>query len=186
MRHRKRGKKLSRKKAHRDKLVRNLVTQIFEHGRIKTTLAKAKLARPAVDKAITTAKKNTPADKERLAKYLFTDQALDNIYNKYFEDFKKRESGYSRLIRLSRRGGDNSKMAYLDLLVDDELKQTKTSKSDSKDSKKEKKEEKQKDKKSFWDRFSSQEGKKQDKNIKESKAKANLREKESTQRTTSK
>jgi large subunit ribosomal protein L17 len=181
------ARKLSRKKAHRDKLIRNLVGQVFEHGRIKTTKAKAKTIKPKIDKVITWAKKDTPASREMVEKYLFSKVAVENIYSKYKKDLEERSSGYSRIISLNNRHGDNSSMAIVDLLVSDQLKSSLNKRKEQEGEKKtdsEEKNQEQKQKGSFWDRF-----KGDDKKIEEPKKqsiKTDSTKKEPTQRTTSK
>ncbi len=192
MRHRKKGKKLSRKAGHRDKLIRNLLTQLFEHGQIETTLAKAKAVKPRIDKVVTIAKKDTPPSRERLKKMLFSQEAFDNIYGKYKDDLSQRDSGYSRIIRLRRRPGDNSQIVLIDLLVDDSKKsvlekkdEKSSSKKDQSKSEKQTKNEKD-DSKSFWDRFGKKKDQEEKKVTKKADKAAKTTKKEPTQRTTSK
>jgi large subunit ribosomal protein L17 len=192
MRHRKKGKKLSRKAGHRDKLIRNLLTRLFEHGQIETTLAKAKAVKPRIDKVVTIAKKDTPPSRERLKKMLFSQEAFDNIYNKYKDDLSQRDSGYSRIIRLRRRPGDNSQIVLIDLLVDDSKKsvlekkdEKSSSKNDQSKSEKQTKNEKD-DSKSFWDRFGKKKDQEEKKVTKKTDKTAKTIKKEPTQRTTSK
>lgn len=190
MRHRKKGRKLSRKVGHRDKLTRNLLSQLFEHGQIKTTLAKAKTIKPQIDKVVTISKKDDKVSRRRLEKMLFSTEAVNNIFDKYREDFDKRNSGYSRIIRLHRRLGDNSQIVLVDLLVDDskksviEKKKSKAKK-DSEDKKSDDKEEVDKKNGSFWDRFSKKEDQAKSSTAKDQQTGSSIK-KDPSQRTTSK
>jgi len=191
MRHQKRGRKLSRKKAHRNHLMRNLITQIFLHGRITTTLAKAKTVQPMIEKIIAkNLKLKSKMDSYRyLAKVLYSEKAMTNLQKKFNPELKKYTSGFTKIIKIKNRYGDNSAMAILDLRVDEEKKSyfiaQKKRKAQDKDSK-DKKVEPEKNKTGFWDRF-----KKTDKRSKKVRRKRpaqtkELAEKESVQRTTSK
>jgi len=191
MRHQKRGRKLSRKKAHRNHLMRNLLTQILLHGRITTTLAKAKTVQPLIEKVIArNLKFKTKMDSHRyLDKLLYSKEAMTNLQNKFNPELKKYTSGFTKLIKIKNRPGDNCPMAILDLRVDEVNKSyfiaQKKQKAKDKDTKN-KKVEPDKNKGSFWDRF-----KKTDKRSKKVKRKnqiqsKELAEKESIQRTTSK
>ncbi len=189
MRDRRKHRKLSRKKAHREHLVRNLATQIFLHGRIKTSLAKAKTVQQVIDRLVTISKKDSLESRRYLQGYLFSKKAVENLLKEFKADFKEKQSGYTKILRLGTRLGDGSQMVILDLSVDDQKKsfakaaevRKKKEKAGEKEPKKEKQETEKK--KSFWDRFK---GKKKEEVSTKDSPKADRSEKEPTQRTTSK
>lgn len=119
MRHMKRGRRLSRTSSHRKAMFRNMISSLFMHGRIITTPAKAKEARPIAEKLITLAKRG-PDDlaARRRAISLLNDAAL---VRSLFEDlgvrYKDRNGGYTRILHLSKtRVGDGSKMVLFELV----------------------------------------------------------------------
>jgi len=116
MRHRKRSTKLGRTSSHREAMISNMITSLFRHERIKTTVQKAKEARRFAEKAITFAKKNT-LHSRRLA---FDQMRDEEVVNKLFAvlgpRFADRNGGYTRIIRLGHREGDGAEMAFLELV----------------------------------------------------------------------
>jgi large subunit ribosomal protein L17 len=137
MRHLNAGRKLSRNASHRRALYRNLALALFRHERIITTVAKAKGARPFIEKIITLAKKNTLHARRLVIARLGTPskaevepQNVDNdqvILNKLFTEigprFATRAGGYTRIVkRHERRLGDAGETAFLELLKEGEKK----------------------------------------------------------------
>ena len=125
MRHRKHNHSLGVKKEHRIALVANLAASLIQHGRIRTTLAKAKAVRPFVEKTITLAKKAAVADEKakslhfrRLALARVRDEsAVRILFNEKVEEFAKREGGYTRIYKLVPRIGDAAPMAIIELIA---------------------------------------------------------------------
>jgi large subunit ribosomal protein L17 len=137
MRHLNAGRKLSRNASHRRALFRNLALALFRHERIVTTVAKAKAARPFIEKLITLAKKNTLHSRRLVISRLGTaskaEVAPENddndqiILTKLFKEigprFATRPGGYTRIIkRHERRLGDAGETAFLELLKEGETK----------------------------------------------------------------
>jgi large subunit ribosomal protein L17 len=133
MRHRSAGTKLKREPEHRNMLLRNLATSVLEHGKITTTLAKAKAAQPVVDQLITLAKGGwdlnkfrralTVVTKKDIAWRLFKDyvDANDKNHTAIGARFADRPGGYTRIYKLAKvRQGDCSQMAVLSLIPEDE------------------------------------------------------------------
>ena len=116
MKHNSKGRKLNRFKKHRQSLITNLALGLFEHGHIKTTLAKAKSTSRMVDKLITTAKKDTIPAKRRLAKIFGKRQPANQLANNIAKELKARHSGYTRIVRLGSRQGDDAMMVRLELI----------------------------------------------------------------------
>jgi large subunit ribosomal protein L17 len=123
MRHLRAGRKLGRNASHRVALMRNLSRALFEHGRIITTVEKAKAVRPFVEKLITLAKKNT-LHSRRLALARLPDRdIIAKLFDEIGPRFQDRQGGYTRVIkRHERRLGDAGKTAFLELLKEGETK----------------------------------------------------------------
>jgi len=127
MRHRKSGRKLGRNSSHRKALLRSLAISLFTHEKIETTLAKAKEARPMVERLITMARKGTLAHRRRALGILGVSNSEGNpepkkIVRKLFDDIGKRyldrPGGYTRILKLSKwRLGDGAQQAVLELVV---------------------------------------------------------------------
>ena len=113
MRHHVFGRKLGRTKDERKLLFRNLVTELILHGRLKTTVAKAKAVKPLIDKLVTKAKKATLAARRELAAVLPKEAALI-LANTIAPHFKNRTSGFSRIIYIGERSGDHAEMVVLE------------------------------------------------------------------------
>jgi len=116
MRHRVERYQLRRNTAHRRALLRNLVTSLLERERIKTTLAKAKAARPVAEKMITLARKDTLAARRLALAYLTKEAAVQKLFAELGPRFKERPGGYTRIVKLGPRSGDGAPMAMLELL----------------------------------------------------------------------
>lgn len=121
MRHRKHSNQLGVKKEHREALLANLSTALITHGKIKTTLKKAKALRPFVEKVITLAKKGS-LHKRRLAIARVRDTgAVHELFEEKVEQFRDRNGGYTRIYKLGTRRGDAAEMALIELIdADDE------------------------------------------------------------------
>lgn len=115
MQHGKSGNKLSRNQTLRKATVRDLAKATLIHQRICTTKAKAKEARKLVDQLVTLGKKGTLADKRRAFAILCDHQLVSDLFNKTAPRFKSRIGGYSRIIHLGQRRGDNAELAFLEL-----------------------------------------------------------------------
>jgi large subunit ribosomal protein L17 len=123
MRHLKAGRILSRNAAHRLALLRNLARALFEHGRIITTVEKAKEARPFVEKLITLAKKGTLHARRLALQRLHDRDVIDKLFKEIGPRFADRPGGYTRIIkRHERRLGDAGRTAFLELLKEGETK----------------------------------------------------------------
>ena len=123
MRHRIKGRKLSRKRASRDHLLRNLATQVILYERIETTLAKAREVGPLVEKMIGIGKLEDKALAiRRLKQISFDNNAVEKIVSDLSKEFKGKESGLTRVIRLGQRPGDGAEKVILELLLSESRK----------------------------------------------------------------
>jgi large subunit ribosomal protein L17 len=116
MRHRNEGRKLSRNTSHRRALLRNLVTSFLEHGRLMTTLPKAKEVRPLAEKMITLGKRDNLAARRQVQSYLLKEAIAKKVFDTIAPKFADRKGGYSRIIKLGNRKGDGADIAIIELL----------------------------------------------------------------------
>lgn len=116
MRHLVKGKKLRRNTANRRALLRNLVTSFLEKERIKTTLAKAKAARPQAEKMITLARKNTLHSRRLALRFIYKKPVVKKLFDEIGPRFSERPGGYTRIVKIGPRSGDGAEMAILELV----------------------------------------------------------------------
>lgn len=114
MRHRARVSTFGRKTGPRHALIRGLVSSLVEHGRIKTTLAKAKELRRHAEKAVTLGKKQSLHAQRLLVSRLHNEDVVSTIMKDLAPRFKDREGGYTRIMKLGGRPGDNAEMAFIE------------------------------------------------------------------------
>jgi len=152
MRHRKKGRKLSRKKAHREHLMRNLATSLILYEKINTTEAKAKELKGMVEKLINKGRKNDITTRRYLQKYLFDKNAVKKILEDLSLQFQERKSGMIKIIKRGKRQGDSASMVIVELLVKHKKEEEdKAKKQIDKIVKKKKKD--RVERRGFWDRF---------------------------------
>lgn len=116
MRHRKAGRKLNRDTGQRRALYRNLMSSLLWHGKIVTTEAKAKAVRPHVERMITLAKEDTEHRRRQAMSRLPNDRIVDKLFSEIAPEYREREGGYTRIIRLGRRKGDAAMMVQIELV----------------------------------------------------------------------
>lgn len=123
MRHRKDHRKLSRTSSHRKALLRNLVTSLFIHERIETTVAKAKEARRLGERMITFAKRGDIPARRHVARFVHGDDVVRKLFDTVAPWYAERQGGYTRIVRIGRRLGDAGETALLELVKSPELKE---------------------------------------------------------------
>jgi large subunit ribosomal protein L17 len=116
MRHRRAGKKLGRDSAHRKALYSNLAGALIEHGRIKTTEAKAKAVRPIVEKMITLGRRGDLASRRQALAFLRSQDVVHQLFADVAPRFADRPGGYTRIVKIGPRYGDAAQMVYLELV----------------------------------------------------------------------
>ncbi len=116
MRHLKSGSKLGRNPWHRRATLRNLVTNLLDHGRITSTLTRAKAARPLAEKMITLGKRDTLQSRRQAAAYIMTAGVTQKLFGEIAPKFADRAGGYTRIIPAGVRVGDGAKVAILELV----------------------------------------------------------------------
>ena len=119
MRHARSGKKLGRDSAHRKALYSNLAGALIEHGRIKTTVTKAKAVKPIAEQMITLGRRGDLHARRQATAFLRSRDIVHKLFAEVGPRFKDRPGGYSRIIRIGPRPGDAAEMVYLEL-VDEE------------------------------------------------------------------
>jgi large subunit ribosomal protein L17 len=119
MRHQRAGKKLGRDSAHRKALYSNLAGALIEHGRIKTTVTKAKAVKPFAEQMITLGRRGDLHARRQATAFLRSRDVVHHLFAEVAPRFKDRPGGYTRIVKLGPRQGDAAEMAYLEL-VDEE------------------------------------------------------------------
>jgi large subunit ribosomal protein L17 len=116
MRHQRAGKKLGRDSAHRKSLYANLAGALIEHGRIKTTEAKAKAVKPLAEQMITLGKRGDLAARRHAIATLRSQDVVHVLFSEVAPRFAERPGGYTRIVKLGPRQGDAADMVYLELV----------------------------------------------------------------------
>ncbi|HEX7002287.1 MAG TPA: 50S ribosomal protein L17 [Trueperaceae bacterium] len=117
MRHLSSGRKLSRSSSHRTALARSQATALLRHGRIKTTLAKAKNLQPYVEKLITTARGGDLHARRLIAREIHDREVQRKLMDEVAPAFKERPGGYTRILKLVNRRGDGVQEALIELVT---------------------------------------------------------------------
>jgi len=116
VRHHRKGKKLGRDSAHRRALYANLASALIEHGRIRTTEAKAKAVKPIAEQMITLGRRGDLAARRQAVAYLRSKDIVHKLFTDVGPRFVDRPGGYSRIVKLGQRQGDAADMVYLELV----------------------------------------------------------------------
>lgn len=115
----KKGPRLGGSASQQKHLLSNMAASLFEHGAIKTTDAKAKLLRPYAEKIITKAKAGTVADRRAVLKLIPHKDVVAYLFDELAPKFEHREGGYTRIIKLDNRSGDNAPMSQISLVLEE-------------------------------------------------------------------
>jgi large subunit ribosomal protein L17 len=121
MRHGDKGNNLSRTASHRKALLSNLACQLFQHKKIVTTLAKAKALRPYVEPLITKSKDNTTHQRRIVFGHLQDKEAVKELFDVISAKIASRPGGYTRVVKLGKRVGDNAELAMIELVDYNEI-----------------------------------------------------------------
>ena len=116
MRHRRAGRKLGRTTAHREMMMRNLVTSLFLYEKIITTAAKAKELRSVAEKMVTLAKREDLHARRQAAEVLNDEKALKKLFDTLGARYRERNGGYTRITKLDYRMGDGAPLAAIELV----------------------------------------------------------------------
>mgnify|MGYP003574589690 CR=1 FL=1 len=118
MRHRIAGRKLGRTTEHRVAMLRNMSASLFKspEERVRTTLMKAKELRPFVERLITISKQDTLQARRRVLRHIRDREAVTRLFDTLAARYSERPGGYTRILKLGPRRGDNAEMAYIELV----------------------------------------------------------------------
>jgi large subunit ribosomal protein L17 len=116
VRHRKKGRQLSRTRSHRKATLRNLATSLFLHERIETTTAKAKELRPFAERLITLARRGDLHARRLVATKIQDRQVLGKLFDDIAPRYTERPGGYTRVLKLGNRRGDSAEMSLIELV----------------------------------------------------------------------
>ena len=114
----KKGPRLGGSPAHQRLIVSNLATQLFEHGRITTTEAKARVLRPVAEKLITKAKRGDLHNRREVLKTIRDKSVVHVLFTEIAPSFAERPGGYTRITKIGPRKGDNAPMAVIELVTE--------------------------------------------------------------------
>ncbi|MCD8368366.1 MAG: 50S ribosomal protein L17 [Clostridiales bacterium] len=109
-------RKLGKTSDQRKAMLRQLTTDLLEHGRIKTTVTRAKEVQPIAEKMITLAKKNDLAAYRQALSYVTKESVAKNLFDTVGAKYADRNGGYTRIVRIGFRRGDAAEIAYLELV----------------------------------------------------------------------
>lgn len=116
MKHRIAGRRLDRTTEHRVAMFKNMVTSLLRHERIETTTPKAKELKRIADKVITLGKKGTPHARRQAYVQVRDVEVLNKLFDSIGPRFSARAGGYTRIIKLGRRAGDNAEVSVIELV----------------------------------------------------------------------
>jgi len=116
MRHKVHGRKFGREKGHRDLMLKNLVVSLVDHGRINTTVAKAKEIRSLAERVITYGKKGTVHHRRMAFKVLQNRDLVKKLFDEIAPGYADREGGYTRVLKNGYRKGDCAPMAIIEFV----------------------------------------------------------------------
>lgn len=116
MRHNKSGRRLGRKPDHRQHMMQNMVTSFFEQERITTTVTRAKELRKLVDKMITFGKRGDLHARRQVLRVIHDQKVVVKLFEMISPRYTERPGGYTRIIKIENRQGDNAPMAIIELV----------------------------------------------------------------------
>ena len=119
MRHNKAGKRLGRNTPHRTAMMRNMVTSLLEHDRITTTDARAKELRKIADKMITLGKRGDLHARRQAASVIRDRKVVAKLFDRLGPRYSERPGGYTRIIKLGQRAGDNAALSLIELVEEE-------------------------------------------------------------------
>lgn len=109
-------RKLGRRTDHRKAMLRNQVTSLLEHGRIETTVKKAKETKRMTDKMITLAKRGDAHARRQVLAYIYNEDVVNKLFTEIAPDYEDRNGGYTRIMRIGPRRGDGTELAIIELV----------------------------------------------------------------------
>ena len=119
MRHGQRGRKLGRTASHKKAMLNNMATSLFDHGKVRTTLPKAKELRGVAERLISFAKRGDLHARRQVLKRIQNKVVLTKLFDEIGPSFSDRSGGYTRILKLGPRRGDNTELCLLELVGDE-------------------------------------------------------------------
>ncbi len=116
MRHRKKGRQLSRTASHKRAMLSNMATSLFRHERIETTTARAKELRPYAERLITLARRGDLHARRQAARSIHDKEALKKLFDTLGPRYAERNGGYMRILKVGRREGDGAEISLVQLV----------------------------------------------------------------------
>lgn len=114
----KKGPRLASSPAHERLMLANMATSLFQHGRITTTLPKAKRLRPLVERLITLAKRGDLHSRRRVMRVIRNKSVVHKLFTEIAEQMEQREGGYTRIVKIASRRGDSAPAAIIELVTE--------------------------------------------------------------------
>ena len=121
MRHGKRGRKLGRTASHKKAMLNNMATSLFDNGKVRTTLPKAKELRGVAERLISFAKRGDLHARRQVLRRIQNKVVLTKLFEEIGPSFADRSGGYTRILKLGPRRGDSSELCLIELVVDGEI-----------------------------------------------------------------
>ncbi len=118
MRHRRKGRQLSRTATHRRAMLRNMVASLFQHDGVVTTVAKAKELRPFAERLITLARRGDLHARRQVERHIKNRAVSGRLFAEIGPRFQSRPGGYTRIVKLGHRPGDGAELARIELVAD--------------------------------------------------------------------
>lgn len=116
MRHRNAGHKLGRSHSHRRAMLRNMATSLVIHGKLETTVEKARAVRPVIERLISMGRTDSLAGRRRAAAFLRGSEPVRRLFAEVGPRFADRPGGYTRILKTRHRAGDAARMAIIELV----------------------------------------------------------------------
>lgn len=120
MRHNKSGRRLGRNSSHRKAMLRNMVTSLIDHERITTTDARAKEVRKIAEKMITLGKRGDLHARRQAMSVIFEKKVVAKLFDRLAPRFQERAGGYTRIIKVGNRAGDNAPVSIIEFVDQEE------------------------------------------------------------------
>ena len=124
MRHGKRGRKLNRTASHKKAMLNNMATSLFDNGKVRTTLPKAKELRGVAERLISFAKRGDLHARRQVLRRIQNKVVLTKLFEEIGPSFADRSGGYTRILKLGPRRGDSSELCLIELVVDGAISET--------------------------------------------------------------
>ncbi len=131
MRHGKRGRKLGRTASHKKAMLNNMATSLFDNGKVRTTLPKAKELRGVAERLISFARRGDLHARRQVLRRIQNKVVLTKLFEEIGPSFADRDGGYTRILKLGPRRGDSSELCLIELVGDDAISESDVAENES-------------------------------------------------------